>query len=34
MKNDMTYLVVEVQSAYMVVLDNSGRFIKAANPGW
>lgn len=33
MKNDMTYLVVEVQSAYMVVLDNSGRFIKAANPG-
>lgn len=31
MKRDATYLVVEVRSAYVVVLDNSGRFIKAAN---
>ena len=34
MKRDATYLVVEVRSAYVVVLDNSGRFIKAANSGY
>ena len=34
MKKNRAYMVVETHSAYAVVLDNSGRFIKTANPGY
>ena len=34
MKENTTYLVMEVHSAYAVLLDNEGRFIKAANVGY
>ena len=34
MEKETNYLVVEVHNAYAVVLDNSGRFIKAANCGY
>lgn len=34
MKTITTYLVVEIHTAYAVVLDNSGRFIKTANLGY
>ena len=34
MKENTTYLVMEVHSAYAVLLDNEGRFIKAANAGY
>ena len=34
MEKEINYLVVEVHNAYAVVLDNSGRFIKAANCGY
>lgn len=34
MKENMTYLVMEVHTAYAVLLDNEGRFIKAANVGY
>lgn len=34
MKKETTYLVVETHSAYVTVLDNEGRFIKAANTGY
>ena len=34
MKKNATYLVMEVNSAYTVVLDNEGRFIKTANSGY
>ena len=34
MKENTTYLVMEVHTAYAVLLDNEGRFIKAANVGY
>ena len=34
MKKDTTYLVMKVHTAYAVLLDNSGRYIKAANKGY
>ena len=34
MERKATYMVVEAHSAYAVVLDNSGRFIKVANSGY
>ena len=34
MEKETNYLVLEVHNAYAVVLDNSGRFIKAANCGY
>ena len=34
MEKKTNYLVVEVHNAYAVVLDNGGRFIKAANCGY
>lgn len=34
MKENTTYLVMEVHTAYAVLLDNEGRFIKAANAGY
>ena len=34
MEKETKYLVLEVHNAYAVVLDNSGRFIKAANCGY
>lgn len=34
MERKATYMVVELHSAYAVVLDNSGRFIKVANSGY
>lgn len=34
MEKETNYLVVEVHNAYAVVLDNRGRFIKAANCGY
>ena len=34
MEKNTTYLVVETHSAYAVVLDSGGRFIKTANPGY
>ena len=34
MKENTTYLVMEIHSAYAVLLDNEGRFVKAANMGY
>ena len=34
MKKDTTYLVMKIYSAYAVLVDNDGRFIKAANKGY
>ena len=34
MKKDTTYLVMKIHSAYAVLVDNDGRFIKAANKGY
>ena len=34
MKENTTYLVMEVHTAYAVLLNNEGRFIKAANAGY